>query len=95
MVARITISITEMTFLFEQMLLNSYGDSHLHDKIKQYQERIENIKDKLTRLFLIEDSTQFKWIEIETFGAKNAVYVFSEPKEIASALQERLFNKKS
>lgn len=95
MVARITMSITEMTFLFEQMLLNSYGDSHLHDKIKQYQERIENIKDKLTRLFLIEDSTQFKWIEIETFGAKNAVYVFSEPKEIASALQERLFNKKA
>lgn len=64
------------------------------EDISMYMERLETIIDGL-RILLIEDQANLvKWIELEAYGAKNAVFLYSEPIEIASMLAEHFFNKK-
>ncbi|WP_236686930.1 ATP-dependent DNA helicase DinG [Ornithinibacillus contaminans] len=65
------------------------------DSVQQKIEVLQSFIDGLEQLFLLDnDTTDVKWIEIEAYGAKNAVYLYSEPVSIASILSEGFFNQK-
>ncbi|WP_371069191.1 ATP-dependent DNA helicase DinG [Sediminibacillus sp. JSM 1682029] len=66
----------------------------LMDEVQSFIELLQNLIDELEHFFFSADPNQVKWAEIEAHGAKNAVYLYSEPVEVASALFEDLFSKK-
>ncbi|MFC4557360.1 ATP-dependent DNA helicase DinG [Virgibacillus kekensis] len=56
---------------------------------------LQAIIDSLDQLFLLNDETNdVKWIEIEAYGAKNAVYLYREPTEVSSLLADDFFSRK-
>ncbi|MFC0523182.1 ATP-dependent DNA helicase DinG [Pontibacillus salicampi] len=68
--------------------------SRWREDIKMYVERLELTIDALDQLLLSDESQLVKWIEIEAYGAKNSVYIYSEPIEVGSLLKEYFFDKK-
>ncbi len=64
------------------------------EDIRMYMERMEEVIHSLDHLLLAEEEAVVKWIEIEAYGAKNAVYLHSEPIDIASIMEEQLFDQK-
>ncbi|CDQ19526.1 ATP-dependent DNA helicase DinG [Halobacillus karajensis] len=54
----------------------------------------QKIHSQLIHYFDFTRDEEVKWMEIEGEGAANAIYLFSEPVNIASMLNHRLFNKK-
>ncbi|KGX92137.1 DnaQ family exonuclease/DinG family helicase [Pontibacillus halophilus JSM 076056 = DSM 19796] len=64
------------------------------DDLSMYMDRMESVIDSIDQLLLEDHEHQVKWIEIEAHGAKNAVYLNSEPIEVASLLKDALFDKK-
>ncbi|KGX85530.1 ATP-dependent DNA helicase DinG [Pontibacillus marinus] len=64
------------------------------EDIRMYMERMEEVIHSLDHLLLSEEESIVKWIEIEAYGAKNAVFLHSEPIEIASIMQDQLFERK-
>ncbi|MGJ9456791.1 ATP-dependent DNA helicase DinG [Oceanobacillus sp. CF4.6] len=57
---------------------------------------LQNFIDGLELLFFTEGTTvpQIKWIEIDTKGSKNAVYLYSEPSDISELLADEFFQSK-
>ncbi len=64
------------------------------EDIRMYIERLEEVIHSLDHLLLSDENSIVKWVEIEAYGAKNAVYLHSEPIEIASILSDQLFDRK-
>jgi len=65
------------------------------DDLKDYAQTLQTCIDKIEQFFLREDSSyQVKWIEVEAYGAKNAVYLYSEPLDVSSMLTPDFFNQK-
>ncbi len=64
------------------------------EDIRMYIDRMEEVIHSLDHLLLSEEESVVKWIEIEAYGAKNAVFIHSEPIEIASIMQDQLFAQK-
>lgn len=65
------------------------------EKLLASAERLQVFIDQLEQFFLVEDSVQeVKWMEIEAYGAKNAVYLYSEPTDIANLLTDLFFSVK-
>ncbi|WP_429339818.1 ATP-dependent DNA helicase DinG [Ornithinibacillus bavariensis] len=66
--------------------------------IEETQLRIDILQsfiDGLEHLFLMDNDTKdVRWIEIEAYGAKNAVYLYSEPIHVATILAECFFDVK-
>ncbi|WP_077326638.1 ATP-dependent DNA helicase DinG [Virgibacillus siamensis] len=59
-------------------------------------EALQSIIDRTEQLFLLKDGKdeQVKWIEIDAYGAKNAVYLYSEPTDMSTILADAFFNEK-
>ncbi|MRH42430.1 ATP-dependent DNA helicase DinG [Aquibacillus halophilus] len=72
----------------------SHGQSDDLEEIKPNIDKLQAVIDDLEILFLNNDNSLVKWIEIDAYGAKNAVYLFCEPIGISTILNERLFNEK-
>ncbi|WP_267128985.1 ATP-dependent DNA helicase DinG [Radiobacillus deserti] len=70
-----------------------YIDETLED-FSYYVERIQLIIDELEFFFLTSDPLQVKWVEIEAFGARNAVFLYSEPVDVSSLLWHHFFEEK-
>src|SRR5699024_10819608 len=73
--------------------LNKYEE----DELQAYLVELQTYIDSFPNL-IIEESTidRVKWIEIEVYGAKNAVYLYSEPTDVSKVLSTDFFdNKKS
>lgn len=97
---------TRLTFYFrdlihilaqlEQMIESRQGlDKNDKEAIQSVMETIQHLIDQLEQLFLLEDDSQdVKWIEIDANGAKNAVYLYSEPVAIAGSLAKDFFDRK-
>ncbi|WP_121605096.1 ATP-dependent DNA helicase DinG [Virgibacillus sp. Bac332] len=65
------------------------------ERIQLHTEQLQSYIDRLEELFLVEEtSEQVKWIEIEAYGAKNAVYLYSEPTNVAGLLAKDFFASK-
>ncbi|MFD1038662.1 ATP-dependent DNA helicase DinG [Virgibacillus byunsanensis] len=57
--------------------------------------QLQSLIDRVEKLFIMETpKTEVKWIEIEASGARNAVYLYSEPTDISDFLHEDFFAKK-
>ncbi|MFG6118429.1 ATP-dependent DNA helicase DinG [Thalassobacillus sp. B23F22_16] len=58
-------------------------------------QKLIQMKDELNHYLLNEDEEEVKWLEIDAMGAHNAVYLYSEPVNIASRLKQSLFDVKA
>lgn len=59
-------------------------------------ESLQSVIDRTEQLFLVEDeqNAQVKWIEIDAHGAKNAVYLYSEPTDMSGIMANEFFSQK-
>ncbi|MFD2630663.1 ATP-dependent DNA helicase DinG [Oceanobacillus kapialis] len=79
----------------DQVLEKQYVDKYDKNEIEQYMDQLQTFMDQLEGFFLADDSSTYvKWVEIETYGAKNAVYLYSEPTDISGFLSTDFFAKK-
>ncbi|SDJ67876.1 ATP-dependent DNA helicase DinG [Sediminibacillus albus] len=98
---------TRLTFFLRDLIhILSFAKSNYNVKqpgmdTAEVQEELQNnidslqkVIDDLEHFFLSDDEKQVKWVEIEAYGAKNAVYLYSEPVEVSHVLFEGLFQKK-
>ncbi|TFJ93834.1 ATP-dependent DNA helicase DinG [Lentibacillus salicampi] len=73
---------------------HSFNDYYLED-LKTTMEALQSIIDRMEQLFLTDDNHPgVKWIEMETRGARNAVYLYSEPIDISTLLADDFFSRK-
>ncbi|ALX47939.1 ATP-dependent DNA helicase DinG [Lentibacillus amyloliquefaciens] len=98
MVTRLTFYFRDLIHLLsslkQELKTNSPDDNHYADETNSHMEAIQSIIDRLEQLFLFDDDNTVKWIEIEAYGAKNAVYLYSEPTDISTLLANDFFEKK-
>lgn len=99
MVTRLTFYLRDlihMLTLFEEHLdKEEVLDKYDRDDLKGNMRLLQSFIDGLEQLFLIEDPIkQVKWIEIDTYGAKNAVYLYSEPTNVSTLLTKDFFDVK-
>lgn len=64
------------------------------EDLRMYTERLEMVIDSIDQLLLSDDNQMVKWIEIEAYGARNSVFIYSEPIEVGSLLADYFFNHK-
>lgn len=64
------------------------------DDVDRHIQTLEKLRETLNTYFLSEDPTLVKWLEIEQNGALNAVYLYSEPVDIANRLADDFFKQK-
>lgn len=100
MAKRFTIHLSDllrMLGILDIYLTNQdYPDKHMQDELQSNKLLLQTFIDHIDQLFLQKASiSQTKWIEIEAYGAKNAVYLYSEPTDISTLLTEKFFNEKS
>ncbi|GGA61481.1 ATP-dependent DNA helicase DinG [Ornithinibacillus halotolerans] len=70
-------------------------DKELVEETEWKTDILQSYIDSLEQLFLLENDAEFvKWIEIEAYGAKNAVYLYCEPVDISNVLKESFFDVK-
>ncbi|SFE46467.1 ATP-dependent DNA helicase DinG [Lentibacillus persicus] len=98
--------VTRLTFYFRDLIhllssvkqhlaANDFADNaHYAEVSNDYMDTLQSIIDRLEQLFLVDDDNTVKWIEIEAYGAKNAVYLYSEPIDISTLLADNFFGKK-
>ncbi|GAB3066201.1 ATP-dependent DNA helicase DinG [Virgibacillus ainsalahensis] len=73
-------------------------DKYDREEINVNIQLLQSFIDRIEQLFIMENSegqSQVKWIEIETYGAKNAVYLYSEPTDVSTLLANDFFDKKA
>src|SRR5699024_3281033 len=70
-------------------------DKHEEDEMQAYLVELQTYIDSFEHLFIEgKTSEHVKWIEVEVYGAKNAVYLYSEPTDVSTILSTDLFNEK-
>lgn len=84
----------ELCTLLKELMMDPFIDSYLLEQIKQSHDFMESIQKKLFAIFLQSNENQVKWIEIDTTGAKNAVYIYAKPSNIADILNKQFFDEK-
>ena len=57
-------------------------------------EVFEEVRNKLTSLLLTDSNGIVHWIEVDTKGARNAAYLYSQPTDVSSLLADLFFAKK-
>lgn len=97
---------TRLTFYLRDLihilsLLDQYfekqGTSTKYDRddLTGNLQNLQRFIDHIEQLFIVDDLLkQVKWIEIEAYGAKNAVYLYSEPANISKLMGEGFFHEK-
>lgn len=78
----------------KKSLENNQVDPDVVNDVDSFIDRLQKIIDDVESFLLIEQQTEVKWIEIEAYGAKNAVYLYSEPIQIAPMLKTSFFDAK-
>ncbi|MDY0405722.1 helicase C-terminal domain-containing protein [Virgibacillus sp. 179-BFC.A HS] len=70
-------------------------DGQTETQLQNHKSILESFYDNLQELFLKTDDTSVvKWVEIEAKGAKNAVYMYSEPIDMSQLLSKEFFEVK-
>ncbi|WP_068672023.1 ATP-dependent DNA helicase DinG [Oceanobacillus sp. Castelsardo] len=84
------ISLLEQRFDHEQWL-----DKYDKEDLNGLKVLLQNFIDSLEILIISDiDIPQAKWIEIDTKGKNNAVYLYCEPTDMSSLLEEQFFDEK-
>lgn len=99
MALRVTNSIrnlVDILSLIDQLLdTNDNSDKFIREDTIENIQTLQSFIDRINQFFIKEEtSSQIKWIEIESYGAKNAAFLYSEPADISSSLKEHFFDKK-
>ncbi|MFC3038906.1 ATP-dependent DNA helicase DinG [Virgibacillus xinjiangensis] len=66
------------------------------DEISKQVQLLQSFIDRIEHLFIHAEQvdTSVKWMEVEAYGAKNAVYLYSEPMDMSKLLADDFFEKK-
>src|SRR5699024_242788 len=93
MVHRITFYLRDTIHFLIQINQHVDLNKYEEDELQAYLVELQTYIDSFEHLF-IEKSTieHVKWIEIEVYGAKNAVYLYSEPTDVSKLLSTDFFN---
>jgi len=95
MAERITFTLNDMIKQLTHIVKVDALDKYDEDDLKNYIKTLQQFIDTMNCLFLNENAQQMiKWIEIDAYGAKNAVYVYSEPKDVSTHLMKDFFHQK-
>ncbi|HLS08260.1 ATP-dependent DNA helicase DinG [Lentibacillus sp.] len=97
MVNRLTFYLRDMIHLLSSLnqQVESSVNDHYSEDLKAHMEELQSIIDRLEQLFLTDSAhAEVKWIEMEAYGAKNAVYLYSEPTDISTLLANDFFSQK-
>ncbi|SEQ26634.1 ATP-dependent DNA helicase DinG [Virgibacillus subterraneus] len=99
MSTRLTFYLRDLIHLLSQLkqslLKEKDIDKNHLEELTRIMEAIQTIIDSLEQLFLTDEGiANVKWMEIEAYGAKNAVYLYSEPTDMSALLSEDFFNQK-
>ncbi|RYG73589.1 ATP-dependent helicase DinG [Lentibacillus lipolyticus] len=94
MAARLTYYVRDLIHLLSPITKLETLDPASLEELKKNMEDLQTIIDRLEHLFLTSKSKEVKWIEIEAYGAKNAVYLYSEPVAIGPLLGNDFFREK-
>lgn len=87
-------SIQELAIFDKVIGVEKKSNKSDKEQLKFYMQQLQGYIDKLEQLFLTESSNNVNWIEIEMYGAKNAVYLYSEPTDISNLLSVDFFEVK-
>ncbi|WP_042146487.1 ATP-dependent DNA helicase DinG [Paucisalibacillus sp. EB02] len=94
MATRLIFYIRDLVHLLN-LLSQNLAVKEVKDETERRIEILQSFIDGLEQLFLMDnDSVNVKWIEIEAYGAKNAVYLYCEPINVSSILQKNFFDVK-
>lgn len=70
-------------------------DKNDKQELNQMMDRFQRYIDELELLFLVKSEIRHvQWIEIDTKGYNQAVYLYSEPTSVSTLLKDELFAKK-
>lgn len=95
MVDRLIFYLRDMIHFLTQINRDIELDKHENDELQAYLVELQTFIDSFEHLFIEEDSLEHvKWIEVEVYGAKNAVYLYSEPTDVSGMLSTDFFNVK-
>ncbi|GAA0444422.1 ATP-dependent DNA helicase DinG [Lentibacillus halophilus] len=95
MATRLTYYLRDLIHALSPLTQLKTFDSGEDDELNKHMDDIQMVIDKMEHLFLTAETGQeVKWIEIEAYGAKNAVYLYSEPVSMAPLLNNDFFQKK-
>ncbi|QKY69188.1 ATP-dependent DNA helicase DinG [Lentibacillus sp. CBA3610] len=98
MVNRLTFYFRDLIHLLsslkQQLVTVKPDDNHYVDEVTEHMASFQSIIDRLEQLFLMDTDNAVKWIEMEAYGAKNAVYLYSEPTDISTLLANDFFKQK-
>lgn len=98
MVNRLSFQLRDLIHILSrvlQLMLENELATDLIEELKWHMERVQKIIDGLEAYFIQSlKEEEVKWIEIDAFGAQNAVYLYQEPIDVANLLQEKLFKEK-
>lgn len=72
----------------------SFDDEQLQEAIEKKRDEIFSLMEHTENFMKYDGQKQVKWIEIEATGAKNAVYLYSEPISVAPLLRKHFFDQK-
>lgn len=92
---RFLLTLKEIQGMLQQLADElSEHNQELMDEIELKQDELASLLKSIEFFLLNHDDKQVKWIEIEASGAKNAVFLYSEPISVAPLLQESFFSQK-
>lgn len=92
MTSRLIFFLQDLKNMLAKMVDDTQLDMYEKEEINRFIQMLETITVNLKHLFLVEETDkEVKWIEIEASGAKNAVYLYSEPTDISSLLAKDFF----
>ncbi|WP_029267909.1 ATP-dependent DNA helicase DinG [Virgibacillus alimentarius] len=84
-----------LSFLDQQMDKQEVFDKYDKEDLKRHLQHLQNFIDHLESFFLLNASaTHVKWVEMERHSFNNAIYLYSEPTEVAALLAQDFFDKK-
>lgn len=84
-----------LTLIEQRLDIEEVLDKYDKDNLNRTIKLLQSFIDGLEQLFLVENTVkQVKWIELDMYGAKNAVYLYSEPTNISTLLTNDFFAKK-
>lgn len=85
-----------LTLLDQYMDSREIPDKYDNDDLKRHVHTLQTFIDHLEQFFLVDDTVanHIKWMEAETYGSRNAVYLYSEPTEVGTLLAKDFFDRK-
>jgi ATP-dependent DNA helicase DinG len=78
----------------EAIKTSDLPDRNKTEELNRRIDQVSGLIEKLGFFLSKQEDAHVKWIEIETQGAKNAVYLYCEPIEVGNLLAEHFYQKK-